>query len=170
MKQINLRLKTKKNLINKSTEDGKSEEQLTQSTVSGKPSPFIGSPTDFQIIRPKTEFKIIRNKSHDNLSESTIFLENRYRKTLQLSKIQCNYELYEITKYISQIISNVTRDSYSWHFLKRLCNIIGEFIEDNNLHKDTDKLVNIIVKFDQTKQDFVKALMVPSNNVEVKEF
>jgi len=34
----------------KSMEEGKSEEQLSQSTISGKPSPFIGSITDLHII------------------------------------------------------------------------------------------------------------------------
>ena len=51
-----------------------------------------------------------------------------------------------------------------------MCSIIGEFIENNTLHKDTDKLVDIIIKFDQYKQDFVKAVMVPSNKIEHQDF
>lgn len=50
----------------KSTEEGKSEEQFSQSSISGKPSPFIGSIGDLNIIRSKKKEKIIRNKSWDN--------------------------------------------------------------------------------------------------------
>lgn len=51
-----------------------------------------------------------------------------------------------------------------------MCAIIGEFIENNNLHRDTEKLVNIIMKFDDNMQHFVKALVVPSNKIEIQEF
>jgi len=51
-----------------------------------------------------------------------------------------------------------------------MCSIIGEFIENNSLHKDTEKLVDIIMKFDDSKTHFVKALMVPSNKIEVQGF
>lgn len=50
----------------KSTEEGKSEEQFSQSSISGKPSPFIGSIGDLNIIRSKKKERIIRNKSWDN--------------------------------------------------------------------------------------------------------
>lgn len=71
----------------KSTEDMKSEEQLSQSPISGKPSPFIGSMRDLNIIRPFKKETLIRNKSWDNFCFSTIFLENRYRKALKHSKV-----------------------------------------------------------------------------------
>lgn len=51
-----------------------------------------------------------------------------------------------------------------------MCRIIGEFIRSNDLHYATDKLIKIIVKFDEAQRNFVKALLVPSNNVEMEDF
>jgi hypothetical protein len=48
--------------------------------------------------------------------------------------------------------------------------MIGEFIEISDLHYDTDKLKEIIVKFDDTKNLFVKEMMVPTNSIEMQQF
>jgi hypothetical protein len=89
----------------KSTEDGKSEEMMSQSTISGKPSPFVGSMSDLHIIRPRADKKIIRNKSCDNFCESTIFLENRYRTALEYNKIQVSSRVLTL---FSAIMSYMT--------------------------------------------------------------
>ena len=51
-----------------------------------------------------------------------------------------------------------------------MCKIIGDFIENNDLHNDTDQLISIIMKFDDTKQSFVNDLSISSNNIEKEEF
>ena len=122
------------------------------------------------MIDPKKERKIIRNKSWDNFWESSIFLENRYRNSLKHNKVICDYELFEITKKISNAIPFITKETFSWNFLRDMWKIIGEFIESNDLHLKTDRLKKIIVKFDDCKQTFVKALMVKKNKIEMEEF
>lgn len=49
----------------KSPEELKSEDQLSQSPISGNPSPFIGSISDFRLLRALKE-RVIRSKSNDN--------------------------------------------------------------------------------------------------------
>lgn len=51
-----------------------------------------------------------------------------------------------------------------------MCKIISEFIENNDLHNDTEQLIRIIMKFDESKQNFVNALSISSNNIEKEEF
>ena len=65
---------------------------------------------------------------------------------------------------------HVSKDSFSSNFLKDMCKIIGEFIESRDLHYHTDKLKEIIVKFDDSKQNFVKAITLNNNKIEIEEF
>ena len=64
----------------------------------------------------------------------------------------------------------ITPNSYSFEFLKKVCSIIGEFIENSNLHNETAKLIDIIIRFDNSKQEFVKAFHEPSHYIEREEF
>lgn len=64
----------------------------------------------------------------------------------------------------------IQKESFSWNFLKEMCKIIGEFIETKDLEHNTDKLKKIIVKFDDSKQRFVKEMMSPKNEVEREDF
>lgn len=51
-----------------------------------------------------------------------------------------------------------------------MCALIGEFIQNNDLHNNTDLITDILMKFDNSKQNFVTALQVPSNQIEMEDF
>lgn len=68
------------------------------------------------------------------------------------------------------MIPTITKDSFSWNFLKKMCKIIGEFVENADLAYNTEKLKDIIIKFDDSKQHFVKASKVSTNNIEKQDF
>jgi hypothetical protein len=74
------------NLEKHRSEDSKSEERLSQSTISGKPSPFIVSQNEFALLNQKKQ-RIIRNKSYDEFCSDTLFLENRYINALKHNKL-----------------------------------------------------------------------------------
>jgi hypothetical protein len=68
------------------------------------------------------------------------------------------------------VLQTITKHSFTWNFLNQLFKIIGEFIGINDLQYETDKLKKIIVRFDETKKLFVKAMMVPSCKIEMQNF
>lgn len=105
---------------NKTVEESKISDQLSQSTISGKPSPFIINEKEVHLFRDEPKPITIRNKSCDNISVSTVLLENRYRNSLKHSKIQSDYELYELMKEISAKMHQLSKESFSWNFLKEM--------------------------------------------------
>lgn len=78
--------------------------------------------------------------------------------------------MYNITTKISEVILTENRDTFSCQLLKKICEIIYEFVEDNDLHNNTDKLKDIIVKFDESTQHFMKAKQIPNNIIVMEEF
>jgi hypothetical protein len=68
------------------------------------------------------------------------------------------------------VLQIITKHSFTWNFLNQLFKTIGEFIGINDLQYETDKLKKIIVRFDDTKRLFVKAMMVPSTKIEMQNF
>lgn len=67
-------------------------------------------------------------------------------------------------------MAEVAPNSYSFNFLMKICSIIGEFIESTNLHNETSKLIEVIMSFDNSKQEFVKAFNEPQHHIEKEEF
>ena len=51
-----------------------------------------------------------------------------------------------------------------------LCKIIGEFIEDSDLHNNTNKLKDIIVRFDDASKQFHKSIGEAGEKDEISEF
>lgn len=64
----------------------------------------------------------------------------------------------------------ISKDSFSWNFLKEMCKIIGEFIETRELEIHTDRLKVIIEKFDDSKKKFVQEMLSPKNELERGDF
>lgn len=75
-----------------------------------------------------------------------------------------------MTKMISSAFNMASKDSASWNLMISLCKIIEEFIEDSDLHKNTNKLKDIIVRFDDASKHFHKSAGQAKEKDEISEF
>ena len=71
---------------------------------------------------------------------------------------------------ISITLAQITPNSYSWNFFQSVILIISEFIQSKNLHNETERLIDIIMRFDSLKQDLVKAFEDQLIKIEQEEF